>query len=108
MRYSAIVAAVSALVLASASPALAAPTCDNRNGETVRCGTPGAMPVGWTPSPGEILNHSATPPELTPAEVAALIYILGAFFAILALMPQFDGWRDGDWDEQEGDRDKRR
>ena len=107
MRHSTIAAATAALLLA-APAALAAPTCDNRNGETVRCGVPGAMPVGWAPSPGEILNHAPTPPELTPAEAVALIYILGAFFALLALMPQFDGWRDGDWDEQEGDRDKRR
>jgi hypothetical protein len=107
MRHTTIAAAAAALALAiplmAAFPALAAPTCDNRNGETVKCGTPGAMPVGWAPSPADIVNHAPTPPDLNPAEVAALIYILGAFFALLALMPEFDGSRDGDWDEQDGD-----
>ena len=106
MRYSTIAAAATVLLLA-APAALAAPTCDNRNGDTVKCGTPGAMPVGWAPSPGDVLDHSTTPPQLSPAEAVALIYILGAFFALIALMPEFDGWREGDWDKQEGD-DKRR
>ena len=107
MRHSMIAAATAAVLLAAvsftASGALAAPTCDNRNGDTVRCGTPGAMPVGWAPSPGDVLDHPATAPELSPAEAAALIYILCAFFALIALMPEFDGRRDSDWDRQEGD-----
>ncbi len=102
MRHS-MIAAATAVALLAAPAALAAPTCDNRNGDTVKCGTPGAMPVGWAPSPAEALNHAPTPPELNSAEAVALIYILGAFFALIALMPEFDGWRDGDWDEQEGD-----
>jgi hypothetical protein len=106
MRHAMIAAA--AMVLLLAPPvALAAPTCENRSGETVKCGTPGAMPVGWAPSPADSLDHPATPPDLSPAEAVALIYILGAFFALIALMPEFDGWREGDWDKQEGD-DKRR
>jgi hypothetical protein len=107
MRHSMIAAAATMLLLA-APAALAAPTCDNRNGDTVKCGTPGAMPVGWAPSPADILVHPATPRELSPAEAVALIYTLGAFFALIALMPDFDGWREGDWDEQEGDKPKRR
>jgi hypothetical protein len=102
MRHSVIAAAAAALLLAGPT-AVAAPTCDNRNGETVKCGTAGAMPVGWAPSPADVLDHSATPPELNPAEAVALIYIVGGFFALLALMPPFDGWREGDWDEQEED-----
>ena len=107
MRHS-IIAAAAAAVLLAAPAALAAPTCDNRNGDTVKCGTPGAMPVGWAPSPADLLDHPATPPELSPAEAVALIYILGAFLALIALMPEFDGWREGDWDEQEGDEKRRR
>lgn len=102
MRHWTIATATAALLLA-APAAMAAPTCDNRQGETVKCGTPGAMPVGWAPSPADVLDHRETPRELNPAEAAALIYILGAFFALIALMPEFDGWRDGDWDEQEED-----
>jgi hypothetical protein len=37
-------------------------------------------------------------PELTSA-----FCIIGGLFALIALMPDFDGWRDGDWDGQEGD-----
>ena len=107
MRAWTITAAAAALLL-SAPGAIAAPTCDNRSGETVKCGTPGAMPVGWAPSPAEVFDRPAAAPDLSPAEVAALIYILGAFFALIALMPPFDGSRDGDWDEQEGDAKKRR
>jgi hypothetical protein len=102
------IAAATAVLLLGAPAAVAAPTCDNRSGDTVKCGTPGAMPVGWAPSPGDVLDHPATPPDLNPAEVVALIYILGAFFALIALMPEFDGWRDGDWDKQEGDSKKKR
>jgi hypothetical protein len=43
---------VVALLLA-ASAAQAAPTCQDRHGGTVRCGTSGAMPVGWTLPVGE-------------------------------------------------------
>ena len=107
MRHSMIAAAATALLLAGPA-ALAAPTCDNRNGETVKCGTPGAMPVGWAPSPGDVLDHPATPPELSPAEAVALIYILVAFFGLIALLPPFDGTRESDWDEQEGDSKKKR
>jgi len=107
MRRSTMAAGAAALLLA-APAAMAAPTCDNRSGETVRCGTPGAMPVGWTPSPADVQDRHAVPPDLSPAEAAALIYILGAFFALIALMPDFDGRRDSDWDEQEGDRPRRR
>lgn len=105
MRHSTLAAITAALLLAA--PALAAPTCDNRSGDTVKCGTPGAMPVGWAPSAADLVDRPSDP-GLSPAEAVALIYILGAFFAIIALMPEFDGWQDGDWDEQEGDRKKRR
>ena len=103
-----IVAAGAAALLLTAPAARAAPTCDNRSGQTVRCGTPGAMPVGWAPSPAAVFDRPPAPPDLSPAEAAALIYILGAFFALIALMPEFDGRRDSDWDEQEGDSPRRR
>ncbi len=41
--------ASAALVLLLAAPeSRAGPTCQDHSGETIRCGTPGAMPVGWT------------------------------------------------------------
>ncbi|HEY1707780.1 MAG TPA: hypothetical protein VGG10_05910 [Rhizomicrobium sp.] len=95
-----------ALILA-ATPALAAPTCQDQSGGTIRCGTPGAMPVGWT-----VLEH---PPSATPATApdtddpnAALkaICIVGMLLALIALMPEFDGRKDEDWDKQERDGDQ--
>lgn len=107
---SAAVAAVLLMAAQLAAPASApaAPTCDTRNGETVKCGTPRAMPVGWAPSPADAFDRPPPAPDLSPAEGVALIYILGAFFALIALMPEFDGRRDSDWDKQEGDTPKRR
>jgi hypothetical protein len=39
--------------------------------------------------------------------LVAMFYVVGAIFALIALMPPFDGGQDGDWDEQEGDRERR-
>jgi hypothetical protein len=105
MRHSILATAAAGFLLA-ATAVDAAPTCDNRNGDTVKCGTPGAMPVGWAPSAADLVDRP-TDPGLSPAEAVALVYILGAFFALIALMPEFDGRQDGDWDEQEGDKKKR-
>lgn len=97
------VATMSALL--AAPVVLAAPTCLDGAGFTIRCGTFGAMPVGWTPSPEQMSDRrpSASPgPSLN--EAAAMIYVVGAIFALIALMPPFDGRDGGDWNEQEGDR----
>jgi hypothetical protein len=37
-----------------------------------------------------------------------MFYVVAAIFALIALMPPFDGAGEGDWDEQEGDRPRRR
>jgi hypothetical protein len=37
-----------------------------------------------------------------------LICVIGMLLALIALMPEFDGWGAGDWDEQEGDQDERK
>ncbi|HET6971776.1 MAG TPA: hypothetical protein VFH92_11665 [Phenylobacterium sp.] len=91
-------AATLGLALLAAAPAQAAPTCLDRDGVTVRCGTPGAMPVGWTPPPG-----TPDPADDSPApglaELAGLAAVLGGLFALLALMPEFDGWDGGERDE---------
>ena len=36
-------------------------------------------------------------------ETLCLIAIVGGLFALIALMPDFDGSQPGDWDRQEGD-----
>ena len=99
---------VAATALFVAPAAVAAPTCNDRNGDTIKCGTPGAMPVGWAPSPDDVIDRPVEPPDLNLGEMAALIYILAAIFAVIALMPEFDGRSDSDWDQQEGDDRPRR
>jgi hypothetical protein len=100
--------AISALavagVLFSAAAAPAAPTCLDAGGATVRCGTPGAMPVGWTLPPAQMAARPV--PVADPKVLAAGLYLVVAIFALLALMPDFDGRFDDDWDEAE--RDQRR
>ena len=104
MRRSILVMAVAGALLA-APAAQAAPTCLDSGGTTIRCGTSGAMPVGWTPSPEQVSDRqSASSPGPSLSEAVAMIYVVGAIFALIALMPPFDGRGGGDWDEQEGDR----
>ena len=43
----ALIAVVALFSAFSAPAAIAAPTCQDVHGGTIRCGTPGAMPVGW-------------------------------------------------------------
>ena len=93
-----------AATLLTASAALAAPTCQDKNGDTIRCGTQGAMPVGWTLSPQQRLERQIPRPKYpSTKELLELIGVMGVFFTLLALMPEFDGQRTRDWGEQEGD-----
>ena len=104
-----ILAFIAAAALLAAGAALAAPTCQDKDGGTIRCGTPGAMPVGWTLPPEErFLRQTLRPASPSMNELLGLICALGVFFALLALMPEFEGRRAGDWDEQEGDDKTRR
>jgi hypothetical protein len=98
-----ILAIAAAATLLTTPAAFAAPTCQDRNGDTIRCGTPGAMPVGWTLSPQARLLRGTKPSGPTPGALLAMISIVGGLFALIALMPDFDGWHDGDWDKQEGE-----
>lgn len=97
-----------AAVLLTAAAADAAPTCRNRDGETARCGAPGAMPVGWSAPPDRpAATPAPEPPEPGGGAIAGLIAVVGGLFALIALMPDFDGTRAGDWDRQEGDDERR-
>src|SRR5215471_1495229 len=93
MRRSILIAAAAVTLLSTG--ALAAPTCQNETGETVRCGTPGAMPVGWT-LPAELRAGGRTVRPIEPYRLLEVLIALGGFFALLALMPDFEG----DWDEE--------
>jgi hypothetical protein len=97
-----------AATLLTAPAALAAPTCQDKNGDTIKCGIPGAMPVGWSLSLRQLLDRQPSRP-IAPSttELLELICVIGVFFAVMALMPEFDGRRAGDWDEQEGDHEER-
>jgi hypothetical protein len=92
-------------LLVSAPAAMAAPTCQDKDGTTTRCGTASAMPVGWSLPPAEFNSHQAalrsdTPNPTTLPSALCFIVLLLALFAFL---PDFDGRSDADWDEQEGD-----
>lgn len=90
--------------LLSGLPAAAAPTCQTTNGETIRCGIAGAMPVGWRlPAeqyrnlPGQNQNASEIFKWLQA------ICAVGVLFAVMAAMPDFDSTHPGEWDEEEND-----
>jgi hypothetical protein len=98
-KKSLIVAAVFALSTAAA--AHAAPTCQTRDGDAIKCGVLGAMPVGWQP-PNENSNGPMITADQMDNAVLAALLILG-FVSLIALMPEFDGANEGDWDRQECD-----
>jgi hypothetical protein len=58
------------------------------------------MPVGWSLPFEERPFH---PPAPSAGQLLALISTLGLLFALIAFLPEFDGTRDRDWDQQEGD-----
>ena len=96
-----ILALATAVLLGAAPAARAAPTCLDSSGQVVRCGTPGAMPVGWR-LPAQQAPERPAGPSLSL--LASLGLVIGGLFALIALMPEFDGGR---WDAQEGDDDER-
>ena len=83
-------------------PAWSAPTCQTRTGDTIRCGAPDAMPVGWTIAPEQ---RQADPLGNNAPALLKVMLGLGLFLAFIALLPKFDGSRPEDWDRQEGDKD---
>ena len=83
-------AALFLLLLTFAAPASAAPTCEDRSGNAVRCENPAAMPLGWH-APQSDRHFPPADPELVFTAVAMVVLL----FALIALMPEFEGW-DGD------------
>jgi hypothetical protein len=101
---SAIVPLILATVLLAAPAAYAGPTCQDQNGDSIRCGAPGAMPVGWTLPAAERANRP-TPIPMAPAMMLGLFGFIGGFFVLIALMPDFQGRRGG-WDDQQSDSEE--
>jgi hypothetical protein len=65
------------------------------------------MPVGWTLSPQQRLERQTSKPRYpSTSDLLELIGVMGVFFTLLALMPEFEGQLTSDWGEQEGDREK--
>jgi hypothetical protein len=90
------------LALLCATPVLAAPTCQDRDGGTIKCGVPGAMPVGWKPSPEHLWDRKLSrPPGPDSDQVLTAIFVLALLFSLIALMPKFDGSQSDDWEVPE-------
>jgi hypothetical protein len=95
------VVALAGFWLLSAPAALAQPTCLNRNGITVRCGTPGAMPLGWSLPPEEQRRRDlANPPSAQLGSLLKAACVVGLFLCGIALLPEFDGTRNEDWEDK--------
>ena len=82
-----------------ASLAWGAPTCQDKSGITTRCGTPGAMPVGWEPSPRELWERELSRvPGPDRGDILMALSVVVLLFSLIALMPAFDGSQDSDWE----------
>lgn len=93
-----------AMVLAGTG-AQAAPTCLDRRGNTTRCDIHGAMPVGWKPPSQTLLERELSlPPNPGVNGLLKIALGLAAIFALIALLPDFDG----DWEPGGKDDDTRR
>lgn len=86
-----------------AAPATAAPICQNRLGDWVHCDAFGAMPLGWKVSDEAYTARvlSRTPPP-ERRELIALGVVLFSIFALIALLPEFDGSQGKDWQDGDG------
>jgi hypothetical protein len=88
------------LVLVWAVPVAAAPTCEGRQGQAMRCGTPGAMPLGWR---APVADRQLPGADRRDVFVALAGIVL--LFALIALLPEFDGSRAEDWEPEDGKSD---
>jgi hypothetical protein len=91
-----IAAFVCLLFALMAAPASAAPTCQDRVGDTVRCGTASAMPVGWT---APVWDRNFAPSDKSE-ELKAVVFLL-LLFALIALLPDFE---QEQWDKDAEDK----
>jgi hypothetical protein len=94
------------LAIVFVRPAFAAPICFTRAADIVHCDVKAAMPVGWRPSAEQFARRALEQPQPSTRDILKVVLGLVLFFALIALLPEFDGARDQDWDTQEKqDRD---
>ena len=87
------------VLLAFASPVLAAPTCQDRTGVPTRCGTPNAMPVGWVLPTGLRVDRDSGDEPVS--RILLSLLLVGGLLGLIAAMPDFDGWGDVDANAKE-------
>jgi hypothetical protein len=92
---------VLALALLFSTPALAAPICFTRAGDPVHCDAQDAMPIGWRLSPEEAARREMKQPHTPESAILKTAMGLALLFALIALLPEFDGGRDQDWEAGE-------
>jgi hypothetical protein len=67
------------------------------------------MPAGWKLPDEEYRRRQAALGNVVdPHALLNAFALIASLLAIIALLPDFDGRSDGDWDEQEGDNRRRR
>lgn len=94
-----LVTALFVFMLLAPPLATAAPGCFYPNGDfAMNCGGPGTMPPGWRPSPETYRKWLASRPQPPQTdELLGAFLGIAALFALIALMPRFDGSRSEDW-----------
>jgi hypothetical protein len=101
-----ILALIATTAVLTAPAAWAAPTCRDIHGDTVRCATPGAMPVGWAPSAEDRARWLAqADPGPSPMTLINVALFVGGLLALIALLPDFDSTQPNAWGVQEDDEE---
>ncbi|HEX2594581.1 MAG TPA: hypothetical protein VHL34_23965 [Rhizomicrobium sp.] len=95
------------LLILMPAGALAAPTCQTRDGDVIKCGVSGAMPVGWTLPPEEYAAHHPDAENTDPNQLLKAIGLVALMLTFILALPDFDGRNDRDWIKQDKD-DRRR
>lgn len=83
--------------------AAAGPPCLDGAGQTVRCDAPNAPPLAAPPAAEAEAPSPADIPLPAPETLFGVICLVGGLFALIGLMPDFDGWSSG---EQDGRRER--
>ena len=77
-------------------PVAAAPICQGRDGSPMHCEAPGAMPLGWT---APAADRRVVDTDRREVWMAGGILLL--LFALIALLPDFDGSQPKDWESDD-------